>query len=200
MDKKDIRIRVAKEQDAKEILNIYAPYVEQTAITFEYEIPSLRDFKERIHHTLQKYPYLVAEMEGEILGYAYVSAFHARAAYDWCVETSIYVKMDKKRMGIGVSLYCALELILKEQGILNLNACIATPREEDEHLTMDSVRFHERMGYRMVGEFDQCGYKFNRWYNMVWMEKQIGEHLEHQPRVKRFDEVNDRVKERYGIV
>ena len=157
MDKKDIRIRVAKEQDAKEILNIYAPYVEQTAITFEYEIPSLRDFKERIHHTLQKYPYLVAEMEGEILGYAYVSAFHARAAYDWCVETSIYVKMDKKRMGIGVSLYCALELILKEQGILNLNACIATPREEDEHLTMDSVRFHEScLLYTSPSPRDRC--------------------------------------------
>lgn len=200
MDRQDIKIRVAREQDAKEILDIYAPYVEQTAITFEYEIPSLIEFKQRIHHTLQKYPYLVAKMEGEILGYAYASAFHARAAYDWCVETSIYVKMDKKRMGIGVSLYRALELILKEQGILNLNACIATPRGEDEHLTMDSVRFHERMGYRMVGEFDQCGYKFNRWYNMVWMEKQIGEHLEHQPGVKRFDEVKDRVKERYGIV
>jgi len=194
-----IRIRIAKPEDAGALLGIYGPYVEQTAITFEYEVPSTEEFENRIRRVLKKYPYLVAERDGEILGYAYVSPFHERKAYDWAVETSIYVDRDRKRMGIGRKLYEALEQILAAQGILNLNACIAYPAREDEHLTKDSVNFHQYLGYRLVGEFHQCGYKFNRWYNMVWMEKSIGEHLEHQPEVKRFEEVKKWIGEMYGI-
>ena len=169
-------IRVAKEEDAAALLAIYAPYVEKTAITFEYEVPSLEEFQRRIRETLKKYPYLLAEEEGEILGYAYAGAFHARAAYDWAVETSIYVRENEKGHGIGKALYAALEEQLKRQNILNLKACIANPAVEDAHLTKDSIRFHTHLGYRMVGEFYQCGYKFGTWYNMVWMEKHLGEH------------------------
>lgn len=189
MEEQRIKIRAAAVQDAEKILKIYAPYIEKTAITFEYEVPSVEEFAERIRKTLQRYPYLVAEADGEIVGYAYAGAFHERAAYDWAVETAIYVDMDKKKMGIGGRLYDALELVLKEQGILNLNACIAYPAEEDAYLTKGSVAFHEKRGYRMVGRFYQCGYKFNRWYDMVWMEKHIGEHKEIQAPVKRFEEV-----------
>lgn len=185
----EINIRIASEQDAEALLGIYAPYVEETAITFEYAVPTVEEFAERMRRVLRRYPYLAAECAGEIVGYAYVSPFHERAAYDWAVETSIYVKKDKKRMGIGVRLYEVLEELMKKQGILNLNACIAYPAADDPHLTMDSVHFHEKQGYRMVGRFYKCGYKFNRWYDMVWMEKHIGEHRENQPPVKWFPEL-----------
>ena len=103
-----IRIRPAKPEDAEKLLAIYAPYVEQTAITFEYEVPTVEEFRERIHNTLKKYPYLVAEQGEEPVGYAYVGPFHDRPAYDWAVETSIYVDQNKKRMGIGKKLHEAL--------------------------------------------------------------------------------------------
>lgn len=189
METSKITIRAASEYDAEVLLNIYAPYIRETAITFEYDIPTVEEFAERIRHTLNRYPYLVAECEGEIVGYAYASSFHERAAYDWAAETSIYVSMDKKRLGIGVKLYEVLEKMLKKQGILNLNACIACPIENDPYLTRDSVAFHEKMGYRIVGHFSKCGYKFNRWYDMVWMEKHIGEHKENQPAVRKFPDI-----------
>lgn len=171
-----IQIRVAKEQDAVELLEIYAPYVEKTAITFEYEVPGIEEFKGRIIRTLKKYPYLLAEKDGEILGYAYTGAFVGRAAYGWAAEVSIYLREDKKGMGIGKKLYTALESISRAQHILNLNACIGNPEVEDQYLTKNSILFHTHMGYTMVGEFHKCGYKFGNWYNMVWMEKVIGKH------------------------
>ena len=171
-----INIRVASEEDAEELLEIYAPYVKNTAITFEYEVPTVEEFKKRINSILIRYPYLVAENDGEIVGYAYANMFHERKAYDWAVETSIYVKKNKKRAGIGNILYNALEECLKKQNILNVNACIAYTPVEDVHLSNDSMKFHKKMGYRVVGEFYKCGYKFNHWYNMIWMEKHIGNH------------------------
>lgn len=175
-----ITIRTATLSDAQALLNIYSPYVEHTAITFEYDVPSVEEFASRIKNTLQKYPYLVAEKNGRLLGYAYASPFHERPAYDWAVETSIYVDQNIKHQGIGRRLHDALEDALRSQGILNMNACIAYPPEEDEYLDKNSVEFHTHMGYRLVGEFYKCGYKFHRWYNMVWMEKLIGNHLSDQ--------------------
>lgn len=172
----ELKIRVAVLEDTTQLLHIYEPYVRETAITFEYQVPTVEEFSPRIQKVLQKYPYLVAEQAGEILGYAYASTFHERKAYDWAVETSIYVKQDKKKCGIGKRLYHALEQILKLQGFLNMNACIAFTPKPDAHLTNDSVGFHEHMGYRLVGQFYQCGYKFHHWYDMVWMEKHIGSH------------------------
>lgn len=146
-------------------------------------MPTFEEFEKRIANTLEKFPYIVAERGGHIIGYAYAGKFKERPAYQWCVETSIYVHKECKHEGVGKAMYEALEKILKAQNILNLNACIAYPIEEDEFLTRDSVRFHEKLGYRLVGEFHKCGYKHGRWYNMVWMEKMIGEHVEHQPPV-----------------
>lgn len=193
------KIRVATLEDAKTLVEIYTPYVEKTVITFEYEVPSVEEFKGRMAHVLEKYPYLVAERDGEIVGYAYAGEFKSRAAYDWAVETTVYVREDQKKSGVGKALYMALEQILAEQNILNLNACIGYPEVEDEYLTKNSVQFHEHMGYRFVGEFYKCGYKFGRWYNMVWMEKHIGEHLDDQPAIKKFDDVRIAVVEKYGI-
>lgn len=183
-------IRTAAPKDAAALLKIYAPYVKKTAVTFEYEVPSAEEFADRIKRTLEKYPYLAAMLDGEIVGYAYAGTFHERAAYDWAVETSIYVREDKKGLGIGRTLYEALEKALLQQHILNVNACIAYPVQEDEYLTRDSVWFHERLGYRMVGEFYECGYKFGRWYNMVWMEKHLGTHPEKPEKVLWFSELN----------
>ncbi|MCI8659983.1 MAG: GNAT family N-acetyltransferase [Lachnospiraceae bacterium] len=177
MNRDTIRIRAAVPEDGKELLKIYAPYVEKTAITFEYTVPELRIFRERIENTLKKYPYLVAEKDGELSGYAYTSPFVGRAAYGWAAEVSIYIREDRRRTGVGKRLYQAIEEISRAQNILNLNACISSPETEDAYLTKNSIRFHCRMGYKMVGEFHKCGYKFGRWYNMVWMEKIIGEHM-----------------------
>ena len=176
-----ITIRTAVQQDAKVLLEIYAPYVKKTAITFEYDVPSVEEFARRISKVLQKYPYLVAEVNGEPVGYAYAGPFKERAAYDWAVETTVYVRENMKKSGIGRALYTALEKALSAQGILNLNACIAFPETEDEYLTTDSVKFHEKMGFETAGRFHKCGCKFGRWYDMVWMEKLIGEHVENPP-------------------
>lgn len=171
-----IRIRTATLDDAQQLLDIYTPYVINTAITFEYDVPSLEEFQNRIRNTLQKYPYIVAESSGEILGYAYTGPFVGRAAYSWGAETSIYIRDDSRKMGIGKKLYDMIEKISRAQNIFNLNACIGYPEEEDAHLTRNSVEFHAHLGFRMVGTFHKCGYKFGTWYHMVWMEKMLGEH------------------------
>lgn len=186
MSDKNIRIRKASPADAASLLKIYAPYVRDTAITFEYDVPSLEEFSERIQNTCRKYPYFVAENDDHILGYAYAGPFHERAAYDWSVETSIYVDSSQRHSGIGRLLYDALENALKKQGILNMYACIACTTDPDPHLDNNSMEFHKHMGYRLVGEFYQCGYKFHTWYNMVWMEKHIGSHLRDQLPIKTF--------------
>ena len=169
-------IRAATREDAGSLLKIYSYYVENTAISFEYVAPSLDEFSKRISSTLEKYPYIVLEDDGLIRGYAYAGAFHSRAAYAHCCEVTIYLDHGSKGNGYGKALYEALEKALKKMGIINLYACIADPEVEDEYLTKNSEFFHQHMGYTKVGEFHKCGYKFGRWYNMIWMEKMIGEH------------------------
>lgn len=169
-------IRIVKLSDIPQLLRIYSYYVLHTAITFEYEVPSEKEFENRIQNILKRYPYLVYEENNTIKGYAYASVFKGRKAYDWSVETTIYVDPDCKGKGIGKKLYIELEKYLKKQNILNVNACISYIEKEDEYLNLNSVHFHEHMGYSMVGQFHQCGYKFDQWYSMVWMEKFLGNH------------------------
>ena len=171
-----MNVREVQIQDAETLLAIYAPYVEHTAITFEYDVPTVDEFRQRIKDVSKRYPWLVALDDRRIVGYAYASAFKERAAYQWAVETSIYVDRNERGKGTGKLLHEALEETLRERGILNMNACIAYTDKEDEFLTLDSVRFHERLGYSKVAHFHQCGRKFGRWYDMIWMEKLIGEH------------------------
>ena len=263
--------RVARPEDAESLLAIYAPYVEETAITFEYEVPSVEAFRARIAHTLATYPYIVAVEEqpanagtgrvdgasascidraeanagtehvdgtpvssapasgaGEvteahrtserIIGYAYVGRLHERAAYDWSVETSIYVDRGAQKQGLGRQLYERLEAILRAMNIISVNACIAYPGTmntvaaadrlqdahidigdpntadrarkdprkgsadsgadigEDPYLNTNSPDFHAHLGYQLVGHFHACAYKFDRWYDMIWMEKWIAPH------------------------
>ena len=157
----DILVRDAKLEDAERILDIYAYYVENTAITFEYVVPTLMDFQKRMEMT-----------------------FVGRAAYDWSCELTVYLDHTAQKCGLGRKIYEALENRLSEMGILNLYACIGYPRVEDEYLNSNSAEFHAHLGFSKVGEFYKCGYKFGRWYNMIWMEKIIGKHHEDQPSVK----------------
>lgn len=171
-----VEFRLATVDDAKGILEVYAPYVLNTAITFEYDVPTADNFRARIESTMQSYPYLVVLSRGKIVGYAYAGRFHERAAFGHSAELSVYVSSEMKGQGIGKKLYLMLENELKKQGIINLYACIAYCETEDCYLTHDSVRFHEKMGYKLVGRLNKCGYKFGRWYDVVYMEKFIGSH------------------------
>jgi L-amino acid N-acyltransferase YncA len=149
-------IRTVTEKDAHELLEIYRPYVEDTAITFEYDVPSVEEFSDRIRRISANYPYIAAVENGKIAGYAYAGIFKNRAAYDWSVEVTVYVKKGLHRKGIGAKLYSALEKLLAAQHITNLYACVAYPEKEDEYLTFDSVKFHEKMGYAIIGTFHRC--------------------------------------------
>lgn len=183
-------LRIATPDDAAGLLAIYAPYVRTTSITFEYEVPTVREFARRIAGTLERYPYLVAcDADGTALGYAYTGAFHARAAYDWAVETSIYVARGARGRHVGRLLHEGLEQTCRLMGIRNLEACIAWPDEGG------SVGFHERMGYRMVGRFEGCGYKLGAWRDMVWMEKHIAAHGDAPEPLRAFPTVREEAGE-----
>lgn len=176
----EITLRKACAEDANALVSIYSYYVENTAITFEWEVPTVEEFKNRIIKISQKFPYIVAERveEGKkkIVGYAYSSTYRTRAAYAWTTETSIYIDKEYRKLGIGKLLLEELEKRLKAQNFLNVYACIASCEVEDEYLTHGSVKFHKKMGYKEVSYLKKCGYKFNRWYDLVTMEKILGEH------------------------
>ena len=289
-----LTFRVARPEDAEALVTIYAPYVEETAITFEYEVPSVETFRARIAHTLATYPYIVAVEEQpanagaghadgtsstcidrsdanagtvdadgvpasstpaagadaaggtcrtseHIIGYAYVGRLHERAAYDWTVETSIYVDRRARKHGLGRQLYERLEAILRAMNIISVNACIAYPgtmnatdrtrtdlqdrctergemtatmpdrmhaeyREgsadrgasigEDPYLNTNSPDFHAHLGYQLVGHFHACAYKFDRWYDMIWMEKWIAPHPAKPEAMIPFPELPEEVVER----
>ena len=195
MKTNNMSIRTVRPEDAKGLLDIYAYYVEETAISFETEVPSVEEFKIRIEEILKSYPYIVACDNDELLGYAYLHPFVGRKAYELSAETTIYLNPVKKKMGIGKKLYSVLEDIAKAQNIINLYSCIGYVDVEDEYLNNNSAEFHEHMGYRMVGKFENCGHKFGRWYHMVWMEKIIGEHKE----IPKFISFEDIDKDRFYI-
>ncbi len=178
-------VRDATLADAERLLRIYDYYVKNTAITFEYETPSLEEFQGRMRRTMERYPYLVIEQDGAALGYAYAGAFVGRAAYDWSCEVTIYLDRRAQKQGMGRRLYEALAARLQAMGILNLYACIGYPEVEDEYLTTNSADFHAHLGFAQVGRFHRCGYKFGRWYDMIWMERILGAHTAHQPSVTR---------------
>lgn len=196
----DIKIRLARLTDAAQLVKIYAPYVDKTAITFEYTVPSVTEFRQRMANTLVTYPYLVAEQAGQVVGYAYLGPFVGRKAYQWAVETSIYVAPAIRHTGVGGHLYKAVEDICQLMGITNLNACIAYPRDDnDPYLTTNSADFHHHLGYHLVGKFHQCGYKFNHWYDMIWMEKIIDDHPIYPTPLKNFNDIRREVTAQLGI-
>lgn len=186
-------------KDSPELLEIYNPYVTDTAISFEYNVPSQKEFMERVSNTVKNYPYIAARQGDTIVGYTCAGPFKERAAYNWAVETTIYIRPGFVHSGIGRRLYTALEQCLRLQNIFNANACIAWQGDEDRYLTHNSVEFHSHMGYTMVGMFHKCGYKFHRWYDMVWMEKHLGSHPAIPDPVIPFEQLSPSLLKTYGI-
>ncbi|MGM9521904.1 MAG: GNAT family N-acetyltransferase [Oscillospiraceae bacterium] len=164
MTNQSVTVRMARESDAPELLKIYAPYVMNTNVTFEYTVPSEEAFAQRISGILRQYPYLVAEQDGRIAGYTYASAFRQRAAYIWSAESSIYINDDFHRRGIGKLLYTELERILRLQNVTSLSACIAYPNTP-------SINFHKSLGFERVARFSKCAYKRGQWVDIIWMQK-----------------------------
>ena len=159
-------IRIATETDIPEILEIYAPYIEHSTATFEYDVPCRREFLQRFSTITAQFPWLVWEEEGRILGYAYASAPYERAAFRWCAEPSVYLRPEAQGRGIASKLYAALEWILAQQSYQVLYALITAENAS-------SIRFHEKCGYRHRAEFPDCGFKFQRWLGLIWMEKRL---------------------------
>ncbi len=192
-------IRVATEADSIALSEIYGWYVENTAVSFEYEAPAPTEFAGRIWEILQTHPFLVYEENGELLGYAYAHPLIRRKACDWAVEVSIYIRRDVRGKGIGRALYEALENALLLQNICTLEACVASADVLDEYLTDHSVRFHNRMGYAQVGKMSDCGYKFGRWYHLLWLEKHIAPRNMNMENMLKFPEIREKYQEKYGI-
>ena len=159
-------IRAAAAADVPQILAVYAPYIVNTTVTFEYDVPSEAEFRRRFDEITARFPWLVWEEQGQILGYAYASPPYARAAYSWCAEPSVYLKPEARGRKIGTALYRALEKILLLQGYQVLYALVTGENEA-------SVRFHEKLGYHTAARFPDCGFKFGRWLGLIWMEKRL---------------------------
>lgn len=161
-----INVRSVALEDAKHLVEIYRPYVEETAITFDYAVPTIYEFEEKITKIIQNYPFLIAEKDDKILGYAYAGEFYPKDAYKWTAEITIYLDKDSRGKGIGETLYANLEKELLDRGIYHLTSCIAYPDE-------GSITFHKKRGFRKVAHFEKVGYKFERWWDVVWYQKDI---------------------------
>ena len=159
-------IRIALETDIPAMLAIYAPFVETTTVSFEYEVPTEEVFLQRFRNINAQFPWLVWEEDGRVLGYAYAAKPFERAGYSWCAEPSIYLHGDARGRGIGKALYAALEAILSEQGYCVLYSLITSEN-------LPSIRFHEKCGYTTAAVFPDCGRKFGRWLGLYWMEKRL---------------------------
>ena len=169
----NLKIRDVKLEDAARLVEIYSHYVLNTAVSFEYAVPTIEEFENRITNITKKYPYLVCEKDGKIIGYVYASAYSSREAYNWTADTSIYVDKDCRRSGAGSLLYKELEKRCKAIGIVNLLAGVAYIDQEDEYLTHDSPKFHLNQGYSEVAFMKSVGKKFDRWYDLKWYQKKI---------------------------
>ena len=159
-----LSLRVATPVDGAMLSEIYAYYVDTSAISYEYVAPDAKEFAERIAHKLEKYPYIVAELDGKPVGYAYASEFRERAAYAWCVELSVYVDRSCRGRGVGSTLYTALLELLRLQGVVTAYSAITPPNDA-------SIALHEKMGFSLVGRFHASGFKLGKWWELVWYEK-----------------------------
>ncbi|MCH5275840.1 MAG: N-acetyltransferase [Lachnospiraceae bacterium] len=159
-------IRPATSADVKDILEVYAPYIKNTVITFETEVPSIEEFTARIEKIKSKYPYLVCEMDGKVIGYAYAAKYRERAAYKYSVEISIYVDMNHQHEGIGRALYTNLFEALKSYDCYTAYACITLPNEK-------SIGLHKAFGFYEIGTCHNVGYKMGRWIDVIWLEKPL---------------------------
>ena len=164
-----MKIRIADKNDCKDILRIYEFYVLNTAITFEYEVPSLSEMENRMKNIQLKYPYLVAEIENKVVGYAYASDFRYKAAYQWSPESTIYLDKEFHGKGIGKKLYQKLFEVLKLQGYYNVFGGVALPNES-------SIALHQHLGFKEIGVYENIGYKFDKWHSTKWFQLVLKPH------------------------
>ena len=162
----EMLIRPAALADAPDILQIYAPYIQNTVITFETEVPGIEQFTARIEAIKSKYPYLVCEADGKMAGYAYAAKHSERAAYKYSVDVSIYVDPNYQHRGIGKALYFNLFEALKSYDYYTAYACITLPNEK-------SVCLHKTFGFHEVGIWHNVGYKNGSWLDVIWLEKPL---------------------------
>jgi len=176
-------LRLATPADAAGILNIYAPYIENTSLTFETEVPSVADFADRISHYLENWPWLVYEIDGKIAGYTYASRHRERTAYQWSVESSVYIHSDFHRSGIARILYTALFQLLKLQGFNTVYAVINLPNDK-------SVAFHEKLGFTYFATYEKVGYKLGQWKNVGWWKLSVNEYGDEPPAPIKFSKID----------
>lgn len=182
--KDDLVFRFATENDAEKILAIYKPYVENTTITFEYNVPTIEEFRERIREILKDYPYIVCEYGNEIVGYAYAHRIWSRAAYQWDAELSIYTNEKYAGNGIGKKLYGILLEILKLQNVVNVYGLVTYPNKSSEKL-------HSYFGFKKVAFFENVGFKFGKWIGVTWFKKAINPYFENPESIKRISEIDE---------
>jgi L-amino acid N-acyltransferase YncA len=180
------RVRIAKADDAESVLEIYRPYILTTAFTFETEVPSTEQFGKRIETYLQKYPWLICEIDNKIAGYAYASTHREREAYQWTCESSVYVHDNFKGRGIGKELYAALFRILQIQGIRNVYAGITIPNKPSEHL-------HAKSGFELFATYENIGYKLGSWHKVGWWKLQLNGFDLKPPPPQKFPELDRQV-------
>jgi L-amino acid N-acyltransferase YncA len=156
-------IRIATLQDAAAIVDIYAPIVRETAISFELDPPTVAQMQQRIEDTLLQWPWLVCERQGEVLGYIYATRHRARAAYQWSVDVSVYIRAGQRRTGVGRALYTSLFELLAIQQVHNCYAGITLPNP-------GSVGLHEALGFQPVGVYRHVGYKLASWHDVGWWQ------------------------------
>lgn len=177
-DRNPVHIRMADEEDAKALLDIYSYYIENTAVTFEYDVPTEEEFRNRIFNIRQSFPYYVAEKDGKIMGYAYASKFRTRAAYGWNSELSIYIDKNAHRMGIGTLLLDAVESTLRRQGIVNFYAIASDSSEQSNYIPGEGIPFYKKHGYEEEGRLTKVGVKFGKWFDTVYMVKRLHENVD----------------------
>ena len=169
-----IKLRIATPNDGAALADIYRYYVTDTTVSFEYEAPSAEEFSQRIAHKLEKHPYIVAELDGKPIGYAYASDFRERAAYAWDTELSVYVAREMQHAGVGKLLYSALIRILRAQNFVNLYAWITKPNPSSE-------AFHVNMGFEKICDIPVTGYKMGKWHGISWYQMCIGDYSNPKP-------------------
>ena len=179
-----VKIRLATPKDGEAILNIYKYYIENTAITFETEVPSVEAFEERIENTLSRFPWLVCEVDDVVAGYAYASKHRERAAYQWSADLSIYVDEKYHRRHIAKALYQVLEETLRLQGYYTVFAGVTSPNPKSE-------AFHAAYGFDTVGVFENVGYKLEQWWGVKWFKYTLTDYQKKPTAPKAFPEVKD---------
>ena len=164
-------VRVAAPEDAEQLLEIYTPFVisedsSLSNVSFELAAPDVEEFRQRIQDISKQFPYLVGEVNGQILGYVYCHPYRERLAYQWAVEVTIYLAPAGQGKGLGRLLYETMEKLLCLQGVTMAYSCITVGNDH-------SIKMHEALGYRLIGTFTNSGYKNGQWLDTVWLEKQL---------------------------